>query len=179
MKLGELEGASLTPPPAPLPPTNPPNENARLRFAVSGNAVSKLSRPLVYHPLFTNRPIVTGGAGALALASARALLEHGLSGLALLDIQPGLDKGAVHIEALRQAFPNAKIVTFACDVTSENDVQSKVQEAREELGPLKILCCFAGLPLCVGAEDMTFEQWRRVTDVNLTGSWLAAQAVGR
>lgn len=45
MKLGELESASLTPPPAPLPSTNPPNENARLRFAVSGNAVGKLPRP--------------------------------------------------------------------------------------------------------------------------------------
>jgi NAD(P)-dependent dehydrogenase (short-subunit alcohol dehydrogenase family) len=140
--------------------------------------VSYLDFPLIT-TFFIDHPTVTGGAGALALASARALLEHGLNGLALLDLQAGLDKGAVHIEALRQAFPSAQIVTFACDVTSESEVQGAVQNAREALGPLKVLCCFAGFPLCVGAEDMTFEQWRKVTDVNLTGSWLAAQAVGR
>lgn len=122
---------------------------------------------------------MTGGAGALALASARALLEHGLNGLVLLDLQSGLDKGAAHTEALRMAFPKAKIVTFACNVTSESDVRSAVNSARNALGPLRILCCFAGLPLCVAAEDMTFDEWRKVTDVNLTGSWLAAQAVGR
>lgn len=107
------------------------------------------------------------------------MLEHGLNGLALLDLPSGLDKGAVHIEGLRQAFPAARIVTLPCDVTNERNVESAVQSAREILGPLKILCCFAGMPLCVPAEDMTFEQWRKVTDVNLTGSWLAAQAVGR
>lgn len=107
------------------------------------------------------------------------MLEHGLNGLALLDLQSGLDKGAVHVEALRQAFPNTKLEVIPCDVTSEGEVQNAVQSARDTLGPLKILCCFAGVPLCVSADDMTFEQWRRVTDVNLTGSWLAAQAVGR
>lgn len=102
-----------------------------------------------------------------------------MNGLALLDLQSGLDKGAPHIEALRMAFPKATIVTFVCNVTSESDVQSAVNSARDALGPLSVLCCFAGSPLCVAAEDMTFAEWRKVTDVNLTGSWLAAQAVGR
>lgn len=122
---------------------------------------------------------VTGGAGVLALASARALLEHGLSGLALLDLPAGLQKGSLHITALRRDFPQARLVILECNVTSEEEVQCAVKSARDALGPLRILCCFAGLPLCVPAENMTFDEWRKVTDVNMTGSWLTAQTVGR
>ncbi|CAL5875276.1 uncharacterized protein PFLUO_LOCUS9580 [Penicillium psychrofluorescens] len=161
MKLGEVAGASLNAPPAPFPQTNTPAENACLRFTVSGNAV------------------FTGGAGVLALASARALLEHGLSGLALLDLPAALQKGSPHITALRRDFPQARFVVSECNVTSEENVQRAVKSARDALGPLRILCCFAGLPLCVAAEEMTFDEWRKVTDVNMTGSWLTAQAVGR
>lgn len=70
-------------------------------------------------------------------------------------------------------------MTIPCDVTIEENVQTAVKTARETLGPFRILCCFAGMPLCVSAEQMSLEQWRKVTDVNLMGAWLVAQAVGR
>lgn len=115
----------------------------------------------------------------LALASVRALLEHGLSGLALLDLPSAIQRGSRDIELLRSHFPAAQILAIPSDVTIEKSVQEAVDTARDSLGPLRILCCFAGSPLCVAAENMTFDEWRKITDVNLTGSWLAAQAVGR
>ncbi|PKX95355.1 oxidoreductase, short chain dehydrogenase/reductase family [Aspergillus novofumigatus IBT 16806] len=124
----------------------------------------------------SERKRITGGAGMLALASARALLEHGLSGIALLDLPSALQKGDVEIEALRRDFPSAKIITHQCDVTDAADMQHVAEKAKNELGELNILCCFAGIVNCVAAEDITVEQWRRVIDVNTTGSWIAAQA---
>lgn len=122
---------------------------------------------------------VTGGAGRLALESARALLEHGLSGLALLDLPSAFEKGNLAIESLRFDFPSAKITTEASDVTDEENMRTAVQSAKDQLGELNILCCFAGMVKCVASEDMTIDEWRKVLDVNTTGCWIAAQTVGR
>ncbi|KAG2414294.1 hypothetical protein HFD88_003485 [Aspergillus terreus] len=162
IRLGEVDpSASLTPPPAQFPENTSAAERASMRFAVSGNAA------------------FTGGAGMLALASARALLEHGLAGLALLDLPAALEKGDSAITTLRQDFPAAKIVTFPCDVTDAQGMNTIAQQVRDQLGSVNILCCFAGMVNCVAAEDLAIEQWRRVIDVNTTGSWIAAQAFGR
>ncbi|GFN16819.1 oxidoreductase, short chain dehydrogenase/reductase family [Aspergillus tubingensis] len=162
MQLGELDPqSSLTPPPAPFPSSNSAADNARQRFAVRGNA------------------IFTGGAGALALTSARALLEHGLQGLALLDLPTSLTKSKEHISAIQHDFPNANIVTVPCNVTIEAEVQSAVQSAIDRLGDLRILCCFAGIVNCVPSVDMSLEDYKRMQDVNATGSWVMAQTVAR
>ncbi|KAI2836109.1 hypothetical protein CBS11350_9572 [Aspergillus niger] len=162
MRLGELDPqSSLTPPPAPFPPGNSAADNARQRFAVKGNA------------------IFTGGAGALALTSARALLEHGLQGLALLDLSTSLTRSKEYISAIQHNFPNANIVTIPCNVTIEAEVQSAVQSAIDRLGDLRILCCFAGIVNCVPSVDMSLEDYKRMQDVNTTGSWIIAQTVAR
>ncbi|GLB02397.1 putative diacetyl reductase [(R)-acetoin forming] 2 [Aspergillus tubingensis] len=162
MQLGELDPqSSLTPPPAPFPSSNSAADNARQRFAVRGNA------------------IFTGGAGALALTSARALLEHGLQGLALLDLPTSLTKSKEHISAVQHVFPNAKIVTIPCNVTIEAEVQSAVQSAIDHLGDLRILCCFAGIVNCVPSIDMSLDEYKKMQDVNATGSWVMAQTVAR
>lgn len=122
---------------------------------------------------------MTGGAGALALASARALLEHGLSGIALLDLPRSLEKSVAAIESLRSEFPAATILTESCDVTDAPGMQAVVQRLVDCFGEPNILCCFAGMVNCVRSEEMTVDEWRRVIDVNTTGSWIAAQAVGK
>lgn len=123
--------------------------------------------------------LVTGGAGMLALASARALLEHGASGVALLDLPSALEKGRHAIERLRTDFPSAGIVTEACDVTDAEGMEAAVQRVKKQLGNLDILCCFAGMVNCTPAEEMSIEEWRRMLDVNTTGAWIAAQTVGK
>jgi NADP-dependent 3-hydroxy acid dehydrogenase YdfG len=117
--------------------------------------------------------------GMLALTSARALLEHGLSGIALLDLPNAIDKRKAVVETLRTDFPSANVVTQACDVTDEKGMQTAVQYAKEQLGNLNILCCFAGMVNCVPSAEMPLDQWRKMLDVNTTGCWIAAQAVGR
>ncbi|KAF2429320.1 NAD(P)-binding protein [Tothia fuscella] len=121
--------------------------------------------------------VVTGGAGVLALASARALLEHGLSGLALWDIS--FAHAASEIFSMRSDFPNVKIMTLECDVTDEKSVGKAVERTVEGLGSVNLLCCFAGVVNCAPSLDVGVEEWRRVIDVNLTGAFICARAVGR
>lgn len=129
------------------------------RFRVDGNA------------------IVTGGTGTLGLAACTALLEHGLSGLAIFDVNAAQSER--QILSLNKRFPSRIIVCFQVDVTDEVAVQQAVDNAAETLGPLNHLLCFSGIVGCVNAMDMSAAQWRRIMDVNTTGSFLCAQAVAR
>ncbi|KAK2754268.1 hypothetical protein FQN54_007147 [Arachnomyces sp. PD_36] len=162
MKLGDA-GSTTTAPPEPFAEDVSPVQRAALRFGVQGHAV------------------FTGGAGTLALSAARALLEHGLSGLGLLDLPSTLENpdSKAAITALKKDFPQANILAEPCDVTDAKSLAGAVHEMRARLGPINILVCFAGIVSCVDAKDISPEQWRRVLDVNTTGAWLAAQEVGK
>jgi sorbose reductase len=61
------------------------------------------------------------------LSSARALLEHGLSGLALWDIS--FAHAAEEIEALRTDFPSVEIITAVCDVRDEKSVGEAAEKS--------------------------------------------------
>lgn len=121
--------------------------------------------------------LVTGGAGTLAIECTRALLEHGLLGVAILDLDP--DRASKEIETLRRDFPNSKVVTGKIDVRDAASVSAAVTKAVEELGSVSVLCCFAGVVGCTHALEMTPDEWRRTMDINSTGCFLAAQAVAR
>lgn len=120
---------------------------------------------------------MTGGAGTLALVNARALLEHGLAGLALLDLDPSHAQD--DIDSLKTDFPNAKILALKVDVTNADQLQSTVELVAEELGSVDIMCCFAGVVGCTHAVDMKPEEWKRTLDINTTGTFLSAQAAAR
>ena len=153
----------LTAPLLPLPTTFSPSERALARFAITGNAV------------------ITGGAGGLALASARALLEHGLGALALLDLASTLKSSAAAIDELQRDFPDANIFTAAVDVRDEVQVADAMASVAAGFrgGAIDILCCFAGVVGCVPSLDASAAEWRRVVDVNQTGAFLCAQAAAR
>lgn len=148
---------------APLPPVNAKSatERAAARFQIEGNAV------------------LTGGAGTLALASARALLEHGLSSLTLTDLQSTIANSSSNISELKATFPQAKIHAVHVDVTSESEVEKAFSDARALMGSIDILCCFAGIVGCVHSISASASQFRKVVDINLTGSFLCAQAAAK
>lgn len=65
------------------------------------------------------------------------------------------------------------------NVADHQAVEAAVDESAAELGSIDILLCFAGVVDSTHAADMSPEQWRRVLDINTTGSWFPAQAVGK
>ena len=147
---------------APLPQVSSqqPAERATARFSIEGNAV------------------ITGGAGNLALAVSRALLEHGLSSLCLLDLPATLESSGALISRLQTDFPN-KIHPVPIDITSSSATDEAFDKAASIMGGIDILCCFAGIVGCVPSISVTHEQFSKVIDVNLTGSFLCAQAAAR
>ncbi|PFH55959.1 hypothetical protein XA68_17319 [Ophiocordyceps unilateralis] len=122
--------------------------------------------------------IVTGGLGALGQAVSRAMLQHGLQGLLMLDVRAAVD-GTDIIHALRSEFPTARIEARAADVTDEQQVAHAVDDAAELLGSIDMLVCMAGIVGVNHALDTPVSQFRHILDVNATGTFLCAQAVAR
>lgn len=136
-----------------------PAKGPQKRFMVQGNAV------------------VTGGAGTLGLHCCDALLEHGLSGLMILDANPA--NAQKEVQQMRVKFPNANIASMQVDVTDEVAVQATMEETTKLLGSVDALFCFVGIVGCVETLDMPVSQWRKIIDVNTTGSFICAQAAAR
>lgn len=153
---GDLE--SMTPPPT-ITSHHDPDISACERFSVSGNA------------------IVTGGTGTLGLALCHALLEHGLFGLAIFDIN--VIQSEHLATSLKERFPQRKITVLQVDVTDEPAVRVATATAADILGSINHLFCFSGIVGCANAIDVTSDQWRRIMEVNTTGSFFCAQAVAR
>ncbi len=121
--------------------------------------------------------VVTGGSGTLALVNARALLEHGLTGLALLDLDS--THAQDEITSLQRDFSSVKILAINVDVTNADQLQSAVALVVRELGSVDIMCCFASIVDYTHAIDMKPEEWKRMLDINSTGTFLSAQAAAR
>ena len=68
---------------------------------------------------------------------------------------------------------------FRCDVSDPESVTSAVESVVAELGTIDILVNSAGVVFLAPAEELSFTDWTRTIDINLTGSFLMAQAVGR
>ncbi|KAJ3855160.1 hypothetical protein EV368DRAFT_62685 [Lentinula lateritia] len=147
--------------PLPLPKENfTPSERARRRFAIEGNAV------------------VTG-AGGIGLSAIRALLEHGASGIAIFDVPVSYATSTPAIDDLKKDFPQAKIATYNVDVRDEELVNKTVDLVIADFSVVNMLLCFAGVVGCEHAHELKADDWKRVMDVNVTGSWFCAQAVGK
>ncbi|KAJ6113499.1 oxidoreductase [Penicillium sp. IBT 18751x] len=158
MILSDGSASSMTPAPA-SDVESDPAVGAQKRFQVQGNAV------------------LAGGAGTLGLHTCDALLEHGLRGLMILDINP--DNSQKDVAQMRSKFPDAKISIQKVDVTDEAAVREAMEETVRVLGSIDILVCFVGVVGCVETLEMPVSEWRKVLDINTTGSFICAQAAAR
>lgn len=111
--------------------------------------------------------------------AARGLLEHGLEKVALIDIDKA--QGDEAVAELLQVFPGKEgsIIFRTLDVTKAADVVETIAEISQTFGGIDILATFAGIVSAIGVLDYTPENFRKVLDVNTTGTFLTAQAVAK
>ena len=118
--------------------------------------------------------IVTGGSRGLGKEIAEGLAEAGANLVLCARRSEWLDETVREFEARGFA-----VVGKTCDVAKADDVQAVIDTARDAFGRIDILINNAGTSWGAMPEDMPLEQWQNVIDVNLTGCFLMAQAVGR
>lgn len=119
--------------------------------------------------------IVTGASSGLGVTFAEALAECGAN----------LVVAARRYEKLVQVAKDLKdrchveVIPVRVDVSQEDDVNSMVKTAVESFGSLEILVNNAGIASLSPSVDMPLEEWRKVIDINLTGSFLCARSAAR
>lgn len=118
---------------------------------------------------------VTGGARGIGKSVATAFCEAGAD-VAIVDIDP--DEAEKTAAALA-AGTGARTLAVRADVTDPADVDAMMASILARYGKLDVAFCNAGICRNIPAEEMSYEQWRSVVDVNLTGVFLTAQAAGR
>ncbi len=129
----------------------------------------------MYEDIAGRVAVVTGGARGLGLSMARALAEQGAA-IALLDLLE--DQVTASAAALAEDFGVASLGR-AVDVTDAEAVGAAFQAVEAELGSPQILINAAGITVWGDSVEVTAEDWRRVIDINLTGTFLTCQAFAR
>ncbi|NWL45090.1 hypothetical protein DM819_04205 [Pseudomonas hunanensis] len=116
--------------------------------------------------------LVTGAAGGIGLATARAFAAEGAK--VMLADRDGI-KLHVAEELIREEGGDAASVVV--DVTDYGDCQRMVEAVVQRFNGLHIACNNAGVPSPIAPfEQQSLEQWRRVMDVNLNGVFHCMQA---
>lgn len=118
--------------------------------------------------------LVTGGGQGLGQAISRGLAEYGAK-VAVVD----RNKTSAQATVDGIISSGSAAIAIECDVSDEKQARGAVAAAVEAFGDVDILVANAGIGDRSPAEAMTIEQWDRVVAVNLRGTWLFDQEVGR
>ena len=119
--------------------------------------------------------IVTGAGSGIGRASALALLAAGYSVVLAGRRADALEK------SIAEAGNNApRALAVPTNVADPQSVASLFATTKEKFGRLDVLFNNAGTGApAIPLEELSFEQWKNVVDINLTGSFLCTQAAIR
>lgn len=125
--------------------------------------------------------VITGGNGTLGSAFAKGLAKAGAT---VFILGRNADKSAARVNEFKKM--GLDIFAIKCDVLDENSVNAAVQEVLEKAGKVDVLINGAGGNIS-GATimpdqsifDMPIDQFRKVTDLNLTGTVLPSMAFAK
>jgi NAD(P)-dependent dehydrogenase (short-subunit alcohol dehydrogenase family) len=116
--------------------------------------------------------LVTGGAQSIGAAFAKGLAAEGAQ-VVIADLVSADDI----VNIIKQAGGNA--VSVVADITDEHQCEDMVKQAVSKFGRLDILVANAGIWVQLEREDATqisIEEWDKVMNVNIKGTWLSAKA---
>jgi gluconate 5-dehydrogenase len=119
--------------------------------------------------------LIMGGRGALAEAMAAALADLGCNiALASRHVEECGEIAA----RIRDRFKR-RTLALRCDTVLEEEVQRTVSAVVEELGAIDVLINNAGTSWWGLPQDIPLSGWKKVVDVNLTGTFLSCRHAAR
>jgi 3-oxoacyl-(acyl-carrier-protein) reductase len=120
--------------------------------------------------------LVTGSARGIGKEVARQLYELGATVIVADLVQSDVDTVCAEISRpAKDDGAGERIVGFACDVADPDSVWALFKTIKSRIGRLDILVNNAGITRDGLFARMTFEQWKKVIDVNLTGTYLCCR----
>ncbi|KAL8833104.1 MAG: hypothetical protein Q9170_004486 [Blastenia crenularia] len=161
---------------APQGPALTPQE-ARKTVAFDKDGVERLTPTMKSFTLEKKVAVVTGGARGLGWNMAQALAEAGVEAIALLDVKEDLGETAASELSSSAKVP---VKFYKADVRDAEANNRTIEKVSSDLGSVDILINSAGIVNSnIKAEDYDPEMFRRLLDINLTGSFLVSQSCAR
>lgn len=113
--------------------------------------------------------LVTGGARGIGRSIVRRLAEKKYNVL--------VNFNASEVTALELSKEFKNIQTFRADVTDREEVHDMIQFAKKKFGQIDVLINNAGVASSGLFQDISFEEWNRILNVNLNGVYHCTQEV--
>ena len=118
--------------------------------------------------------IVTGGSIGLGRQMADGLAEMGADLVLCARKKERCHQAAEELQQL-----GVKAIALGCDVKNPDSIQEMVEATLSQFGRIDVLINNAGISWGAPVEEMRLEDWNKVIETNLTGTFLCAQAVGK
>ncbi len=118
--------------------------------------------------------LITGGAKRVGKAITQALAAKGCH--LVVHYNTSQTDAQATVQALRAAGNEA--IALRADITKEDEVEHMIEAAVSHFGRIDVLVNNAALFYRTPVETLTLEDWERVMDVNLTGTFLCAHKIG-
>ncbi|MEH6939249.1 SDR family oxidoreductase [Bacillus sp. JJ664] len=118
--------------------------------------------------------IVTGGGRGLGEQIAKGFAEAGANVVLCSRNENACKEVSEELKSI-----GVDSLAIRCDVTNPEDVQNVVNQTKEKFGRIDILVNNSGASWGAPAEDMPLEAWHKVLNVNVTGTFIMSQAVGK
>jgi NAD(P)-dependent dehydrogenase (short-subunit alcohol dehydrogenase family) len=116
--------------------------------------------------------VVCGGGSGLGRATAIGLGEAGAK-VVIFHIRDATD---VVVEVKKMG---AEAINFVVDVTDRASIEEATKKTLNKFGKIDILVNTAGITKYTNAENETLEQFQRILDVNVTGTFNTCSIIGK
>tara|TARA_Y100001972_G_scaffold120496_1_gene163154 strand:+ start:240 stop:1025 length:786 start_codon:yes stop_codon:yes gene_type:complete len=117
--------------------------------------------------------VITGGSKGLGLAMGQALASAGAD---IVLVNRNKEEGQESADFIQSNF-GVKAISISGDVTSKKDMEAMAKSTVDQFGKIDILINSAGINIRGAIDELTLEDFQKVMDVNVTGTWLASKAV--
>lgn len=119
--------------------------------------------------------VVTGSGRGIGAAIARGYASEGA---AVVLISRTMDQLTAQAERIRGQY-HVPVLTVACDVSQEDQVESMVAQVVEKFGRIDILANAAGITMVSASEELSLENWHKCLSINLDGTFLCCKHIGK
>ena len=117
--------------------------------------------------------MITGGSKGLGLAMAAGLASAGAS---MMLVNRNTAEGIRAAEELSTIY-GVKAMSFGADITDRQQTETMAKVAIDAFGKIDILINSAGINIRGPIDEVTPEDFNKVMDVNVNGTWLCCRAV--
>jgi NAD(P)-dependent dehydrogenase (short-subunit alcohol dehydrogenase family) len=117
--------------------------------------------------------VITGGSRGLGYAMAAGLASAGAD---LMLVNRNEQEGASAAKQLAKDF-GTQVISYAADITNQSETAAMAETASDTFGKIDILINSAGINIRGAIDEVSLEDFNKVMNVNVNGTWLSCKAV--